>query len=160
MKRIVVILLMLSILLVFLPQVAFANSPGPKFDGSVDPKPATIITVVVGYVLIVGFTCFVEWLVSIPFKMHEECAKVILLTNVLTQVVMHALELLFLLAMAVFPIVWLTFPIVVFALEIIVYFSEFLIYKDKMLGFPTWQIFLYTMLANTASLLLGLLIIS
>ena len=159
MKRVIPVLLLFILLFVFLPQVAFANSPGPDLDGNVDPKPATIITVVVVYLMIVGFTCLVEWLVSIPFKMHEECAKLILVTNVLTQVVMHALELLFLWVMAALPIVWITFPILLFSLEIIVYFSEFFIYKEKMLGFTTWQIFLYTVLANTASLLLGLLII-
>ena len=159
MKKIFSILLIFAILMIILPHVAHANSPGPDLDGNVDPKPATIITVVVVYMMIMGFTCLVEWLVSIPFKMHEECAKLILVTNVLTQVVMHALELLFLWVMAALPIVWITFPILLLSLEIIVYFSEFFIYKEKMLGFPTWQIFLYTMLANTASLVLGLLII-
>ena len=34
-----------------------------------------------GYLLIVGITCLIEWLVSIPFGMHKECAKLILITR-------------------------------------------------------------------------------
>ena len=161
MKRIVVILLMLSILLVFLPQVAFANSPGPNLDGTSNRSPAWLFNVLVIYLLIVGITCLIEWLVSIPFGMHKECAKLILITNIITQLVMHFLEFVFLMVTAstggVFY--WVTVPLFVVGLEIVVYVSEYFIYHSKMLGFPTWSILLYTICANTASLVLGVLII-
>ena len=85
MKRIISIFLICLVLLIYLPQLAFANSPGPNLDGNIDTSQAWIIGSVLIYLLIIGFTCLVEWLVSIPFAMHRECAKIILVTNILTR---------------------------------------------------------------------------
>ena len=163
MKKVTSVLLIFIMLFVLLPQVVNANSPGPNLDGTVDTSAAEIVSLVViyvfVYVLIVGFTCFIEWLVSIPFGMHKECAKIILVTNVLTQIGMHLLEIGYLAVTAVPAAFWLAFPAFIVILEIIVYATEFFIYYKKMLGFPTWSIILYTICANSASLLLGLLII-
>lgn len=159
MKKVTSVLLIFIMPFLLLPQVVNANSPGPNLDGSIDTSPAWIIFQVLIYLLIIGFTCLVEWLVSIPFAMHRECAKIILVTNILTQIGMHLLEVVYLALTAVPAAFWLAFPAFIVILEIIVYATEFFIYYKKMLGFPTWSIILYTICANTASLLLGLLII-
>lgn len=159
MKKVTSVSLIFIMLFVLLLQVVNANSPGPNLDGSIDASPAWIIGPVLIYLLIIGFTCLVEWLVSIPFVMHRECAKIILVTNILTQIGMHLLEVVYLALTAVPAAFWLVFPAFIVILEIIVYATEFFIYYKKMLGFPTWSIILYTICANTASLLLGLLII-
>ena len=161
MKRIISIFLICLVLLIYLPQLAFANSPGPNLDGTSNRSPTWLFNVLVIYLLIVGFTCLIEWLVSIPFGMHKECAKVILITNIITQLVMHFLEFLFLMLTASTGgvLYWVTVPLFVVGLEIVVYVSEYFIYHNKMLGFPTWSILLYTICANTASLVLGVLII-
>lgn len=159
MKKVTSVLLIFIMLFLLLPQVVNANSPGPNLDGSIDTSPAWIIGPVLIYLLIIGFTCLVEWLVSIPFAMHRECAKIILVTNILTQIGMHLLEVVYLALTAVPAAFWLAFPAFIVTLEIVVYATEFFIYYKKMLGFPTWSIILYTICANTASLVLGLLII-
>jgi hypothetical protein len=159
MKKVTSVSLIFIMLFVLLPQVVNSNSPGPNLDGSIDTSPAWIIGPVLIYLLIIGFTCLVEWLVSIPFAIHRECAKIILVTNILTQIGMHLLEVVYLALTAVPAAFWLAFPAFIVILEIIVYATEFFIYYKKMLGFPTWSIILYTICANTASLLLGLLII-
>lgn len=161
MKKVIPVLLLFILLFVFLPQVAFANSPGPNLDGTSNRSPTWLFNVLVIYLLIVGFTCLIEWLVSIPFGMHKECAKLILITNIITQLVMHFLEYLFLMLTASTGgvLYWVTVPLFVVGLEIVVYVSEYFIYHNKMLGFPTWSILLYTICANTASLVLGVLII-
>ncbi len=159
MKSLVSCVLIVLIVMLCLPQVAYANSPGPSIDGSYDTSPALVIGIVIIYCLVVGFTCLVEWLVSIPFKMHKECARIIIVTNILTQIGMHLLEFGYLAAAAVPAAFWVGLPLFIVMLEVIVYATEFFVYYKKMLGFPTWQILLYTILANTTSLILGLLII-
>lgn len=163
MRRLFAITIGFLFVFVLTPQLAYANSPGPNLDGSFD-RPifsalSAVGTFILIYLLVTGFTCFIEWLVSVPFGMNSECKKVILITNAITQFVMHLLEVAFLAVTAVPGAFWLAFPVFIVILEILVYVTEFMVYRDKMLGFPTWQILLYTILANTASLMLGLLII-
>lgn len=123
-------------------------------------SPEDVIGVIIEGTVIFGFFCFLEWLVSIPFKMHEECKKVIILTNIFTQLILHLIEFLFVAMYAEFVgfFFWLTIPILI-GIEIMVVIIEFFIYYKKMLGFSTLSIYLYTICANAASLLLGLLII-
>ena len=161
MKVKIAFLAMFTMLLSFLPQFVFANSPGPNLDGNFTRSPGWIVGVVVIYCLIVAFNCLLEWVVSIPFQMHKECCKIILITNFVTQIAMHSLEviLFFLTTGTGGALYWMTVPFTIIALEIVVYITEFFVYRHKMLGFPTWSILLYTICANTASLVLGLLII-
>lgn len=162
MKRFISILLCaLCFSSLFVP--AFANAPGPNLDETFGSRPfqdVIAILLIVFYVILIAFTCLIEWLVSVPFGMHRECFKLIVITNVISQVAMHLLEVAFFLtALATGGLFGMFYPVVLIALEIIVFASEFVIYHNKMLGFPTWQILLYTILANTASLVLGLLLI-
>lgn len=160
MKKLVAILLMFSILLIFLPQTALANSPGPNLDGTREPTPGGVALIISLYLIIIAFTCFVEWLVCIPFKLHYVHTKTIILTNLITQVIMHILEWLL---MAVLPLTafdfigWYVFTVTI--LEIIVIISEFLIYRKKILGLSTQSYLLYVLSANAASAFGGLLLL-
>lgn len=158
MKLITVIILVLSVsLLLLFP--AFAADTMDDIQPIVD-SPEGVIGVIMEATVLFGFFCLFEWLVSIPFKMANEYGKLILITNLFTQVIFHVLVFLFLtlhtqLALFLFLVMSPIFLVV----EIGVVILEFFIYYKKMLGFSTRSIFLYTICANSASLLLGLLIV-
>ena len=159
MKNVTTILFVFYIFLCFLLSPAFATQSMEDIQPIIDSKEGVIGVIIEGTVLF-GFFCLFEWLVSIPFKMANEYGKLIVVTNLFTQVILHLLEFLFftLHTKLVGYLFLLLVPIVV-CLEILVVILEFFIYHKRMLGFSTRSIFLYTICANSASLLLGLLII-
>ena len=121
-----------------------------------------VISLLIVYTLMMIPNIIIEWLISIPFQMHKECAKVILLTSLFTQIGTRLLQAVIIgniLTPVTYLFIWLLVPVVTISFSMIECLIEFFIYRKKMLGFPTWQILLYTILANTASLVLGLLII-
>lgn len=158
MKRLITVLLcILSVLYLVVP--AFANAPGPNLDGTHEVSPFWIISLIIVYLIIVAVTCFVEWLVSIPFLLHYIHTRAIIVTNLVTQVVMHLLEYVTALLMPenIYFLEW--YPVTVIVLEVFVYISEYLIYCKVRPGVSRKKLLLYTVCANTASLALGLLLL-
>lgn len=158
MKRLIIILLcILPVSCLIVP--AFANSPGPNIDGTYDVNPVWIIALIIIYSIIVAFTCVVEWLVAKPFHLRDSYGKWIVLTNVVTQIVMHILELVSLpLCPDTVPVVvW--YSVIVVLLEILVVMTEFLIYRRKFAGVTKKECLLYTLCANAASAIGGLLLL-
>ena len=100
------------------------------------------------------FTCAVEYITLIPFGLRQQYGKSILLVNVLSQVAMHICFLLLLSSGAI-----LNYIVAVLIVEILVYSWEFLIYRRVMKDVSVVKCLGYTIAANTASLLLGLIII-
>ena len=159
MRKRISVFLLLALLVCCMADAVYANSPGPNLDGSSDPNPIFVIGLVVIYVLIIGFTCLVEWLIAIPFALHRQYAKTIIATNLVTQIVMHLLEIL---SVSIAPptssfVVW--YVIVVLLLEILVLMVEFLIYRKRIPEVPARHLLQYTVCANTASLLGGILLL-
>lgn len=160
MKKVVSILLIFVIVFFFLPQLAYANSPGPPLDGTREPTPGGVIRIISLYLIIIAFTCLVEWLVCIPFKLHYVYTKTIILTNLTTQVIMHFLEWLL---MAVLSTNFLdaiaSYIFTVTVLEVAVVISEFLIYRKKIPGYSVQSHLFYVLSANAASAFGGLLLL-
>ena len=158
MKRLIAILLcILSVYCLAVP--AFANAPGPNLDGTYDLPLTWLILLIIVYVIIIAFTCFVEWLVAKPFGLQEFYGKWIVITNIVTQIVMHILELC---ALSLYPdsiplAIW--YPLIVVMLEILITIAEFSIYRKIFAGFSTKACLLYTACANAASAIGGLLLL-
>ena len=160
MKRIITILLMFSILLLFLPQTVFANAPGPNLDGTREPTPGGVALIISLYLIMIAFTCLVEWLVCIPFKLHYAYTKTIILTNLTTQIIMHFLEWLLMSVLSTnFLAAIASYLFTVTVLEIAVVISEFLIYRKKILGYSIQSHLFYVLSANAASAFGGLLLL-
>ena len=89
-----------------------------------------------------------EVLVSLLFGFRGKRLLIILITNTCTQIIMRLLYL-------VLPFTYLIETII---LEIMVYVTEFLIYKKCFKQEGVAKIVCYTVIANTLSLLLGILL--
>ncbi len=162
MKRLVAILLALCLVFVIIPQLAFASSPDTDPGEYYEGRPFPVLSLLIIYVLMIVPIILIKWLISIPFQMHRECAKVILLTNLITQIGMRLLELVLIACVfspVTYPLIWLWLPVIITAFSIIECVIEFFIYRNKMLGFFTGKILLYVICANLASIVLQMLII-
>lgn len=162
MKRLVAILLVLCLVFVIIPQFAFASSPDTESGKDYVGRPFPIVSLLIIYVLMVIPIILIKWLISIPFQMYRECAKVILLTNLITQIGMHLLELVLIACVwspVAYSLIWLWLPVIITALSIIECVIEFFIYRNKMLGFTDGKILLYVICANLSSIVLQMLII-
>ena len=95
-------------------------------------------------------TCFLEDLVALPFKLWKRYHIQILCTNIYSQVLMRVLHVL------LYGWVFNRYIWTVVVLEVLVYSGEFLLYKMTMKDVSTKRILLYTVSANTVSLLLSL----
>lgn len=132
----------------------YANAPPSAEGGSttVTGLPAVLL---LGFLVLCGIviTCFCEWLVSLLFRLDHRNSRLILWTNVVSQILMW---LAYILLYGFFELnrIW-----VVVILEVLVYASEFLFYWKKMYEVSWPKCLAYTIAANTASLLLGLLIL-
>lgn len=98
-----------------------------------------------------ALTLMVEYFASWPFKLDREFGKLILLTNLVSQLLMRLVDL-FIRGFIGFNYVYM-----VLILEVLVYAGEFLFYRKKMTGVSWKKCLLYTVTANTISLVLGLL---
>lgn len=96
-------------------------------------------------------TCGVEWCVGKIFKLTEWFGRLILLTNVVSQLLMR---ILFVVLYPVIP----HYALLMLLLEVLVYAGEFVVYRMKMYYINTKKCLFYVFAANTASLLLGLLL--
>lgn len=97
----------------------------------------------------VVFTCFVENIIALPFDLWKMHHRLILGTNILSQVLMRLLHIL------LYGWVFNRYVWTVVVLEILVYSGEFLIYRKKMKDVSRKRILWYTVTANTASLVLS-----
>ena len=133
----------------------YANSP-PRMEG----EGATVVSGWPG-ILLFGFivlaciviTCFCEWLVSLLFQLNRRNSRLVIWTNVISQILMWAAYILLCGALKLEHI-W-----VVVILEVLIYTGEFLFYRKKMHEVSWLKCLFYTVTANTASLLAGLLIL-
>ena len=159
MKKIISVLLVLCLGAILLSNSVFAATAGESENVTIIDEPQDLIGLAIEGTVILVFFCFLEWLVSIPFKMHEEYKKLIVLSSVLTQLAMYTLLIVYLLLLDYCGDAWLRYlPRVLGFVVFMPYIVKYLIYKEKMLGFTTKQILLYTFLGNTASTIIWLLI--
>lgn len=94
-------------------------------------------------------TLVTERLVARMLPEHRQYLTFITVTNIISQVVMHYLYL------STYAVVYPYQNYSVIVLELLVYTVEFLVYWKRMKEVPVKKILLYTIAANTASLLLG-----
>ena len=133
----------------------YANAP-PRMEG----EGATVVSGWPG-ILFFGFivlaciviTCFCEWLVSLLFQLNRRNSRLVIWTNVISQILMWAAYILLCGALKLEHI-W-----AVVILEVLIYTGEFLFYRKKMHEVSWLKCLFYTVTANTASLLAGLLIL-
>jgi hypothetical protein len=93
----------------------------------------------------IAFSVIIELLIAVLFSLNRK--GIILLTNLITQLGMTT----------VMSFTFLPYIQMLIIMEAIIYISEFAIYKLEYNEVKTKTILLYTITANTASLLLGLL---
>ncbi len=141
-----------------LPATVLANGPGPNINGTYDINATVIPVLLLIYVIVIASTCLTEWLVSIPFGLHDTYTKKIVVINIVTQIVMHILELLIPTILPGDNVIG-KYLLSVLIAEVFVYISEFLIYCRIIPDFTKEKLLLYTLCANTASILSGLLLL-
>ena len=156
-KRIGSMLLLLMIILFVLPMTVSANSP-PEAEFSEpigNPLEKTDMgQYAAGALMGVLLTCALELAVAVPFSLHKSFGKQILITNLITQVLMHAC---FVCGCYFLEVPYKT---LIFALELLIYAAELLVYYLTFRKLSLWRCFAYTVLANSVSLWLGHLLIS
>ena len=147
-------LLLAACLIASMVMPVYANAPPPAEGESVEVVglPAFLM---LGFLVLCGMviTCFVEWLVSFVFCLHHRNNRLILWTNVVSQILMWLAY--FLLS----NLLTLDRVLTIVILEILIYAGEFLFYRKKMHKVSWIKCLIYTVAANTASLLVGVLIL-
>ena len=99
-------------------------------------------------------TCIIERLVLVPFGLKQRYGKSIVGMNVVSQVLMHLGYQLF------YSLIFWKYTYATILLEIAVYLGEYLILCRVMKDVPRRIRFAYTVAANTASFITGLLLFS
>lgn len=100
------------------------------------------------------FTCTVEGLTAGAFGLRKEYCKLIKWTNVVSQLLMHLSYILF------YSLVFWKYAYATLILEFAVYTGEYLFYRWRMKRVHRKTCLAFTLTANTASLVLGLLLIT
>lgn len=95
-------------------------------------------------------TCSLELLVAVPFGIQKHRKGMIFWTNAVSQALMYVLYA------VLYGVIFWKYRYVVILLEVLVYTGEYLWYSRKMHDVSRRKILLYTVTANTASLILGL----
>lgn len=126
-----------------------ANSDGLQMHTHTSAL-AWIFYIVISFFGVV-LTCGVEWLVGLFFRITAANGDTILKTNACSQI---AMRILFLILYSFLP----RYVLVMVLLEILVYIGEFWVYQKYMYGVSKTKCLWYVFTANTASLLLGLLL--
>ena len=131
----------------------YANAPPPA-EGE-NARLTGFGVLLLGFIVLCGIviTCFCEWLVSLLFRLDHRNSRLILWTNVVSQILMW-LAYILLCGFLRLEHIW-----AVVILEVLVYAGEFFVYWRKMHEISWIKCLLYTGAANTASLLVGLLIL-
>lgn len=106
-----------------------------------------IIISIAGVIL----TCGAEWVVGKLFDLTALAGKLILTTNVFSQILMR---LLFVILYGILH----RYVLVMVILEVLVYAGEFIVYRLKADYLSVKKLALYVVVANTTSLVLGLLL--
>ena len=106
-----------------------------------------IILSILGLVL----TCFVEAVVGALFRLYTAYGDTILKVNACSQI---AMRILFLILYCLIP----RYVLLMVLLEILVYVGEYIVYRKTLYGVTGKKCLWYVLTANTASLLLGLLL--
>lgn len=98
-------------------------------------------------------TVILESLLAVPFRLRMY-SPLIRRTNVVSQVLMHACYIL------LYRFLFWKYTLATLVLEVLVYAGEFLFYRWKMADVSWKRCLLYTVTANTVSLLVGMLLLS
>lgn len=104
-----------------------------------------------GFISLTGLilTCLIEWIVAKLFKLTQDHGKVILWTNVVSQILMRVSHI------GLYSVLFWKYSFAVIFLEIFVYAGEYLFYTWKMEDVSPKKRIAYVLTANTASLILG-----
>lgn len=95
-------------------------------------------------------TVFVEWLIAHCFTPLILYLKVVVVTNLVTQLTMRVLFAL------LYTLLWQNYWFWTLLLEVAVYTAEYLVYCKRIPTAPKKTIFTYVIVANTVTLLLGI----
>lgn len=129
------------------------NARTDTFDMSQETDPLYRF----GYELIafslLVFTCILEYLISIPFGLWKYYGKMIVCVNVVSQILMHLLYIL------LYGLLFWRYAAAVLLLEVLVFAGECFYYTRKMDTEPVGKCILYGVIANAASLLVGLWVV-
>ena len=145
MKRKLMRFTVFFLLIMSLSMPVFANSPP---GGGINPVIDFILYAVFAFVSLM-ITLATESLLSLFFLGCGKYTGMILLTNLCSQLLMHATYA------AVEGFFTHVVPLVV-VLEVMVYAGEYLYYKRRMKDVSQKEILIFTISANTLSLLTGL----
>lgn len=103
-------------------------------------------------VLCLLLTVAAEILVAVLFRM-KDFLDIIKRTNIVSQILMHSLFVL------LYAFVSSNYLLNMLILEVLVYTGEFIYYSKTIWGISAKKCFVYTVTANTASLILGILLL-
>ena len=160
MKRAFAMILAFSLILCICPLTVSANAPGPDIDGNILISPQIAVLFILISMAGIAATIVVEWSVSKLYELQKEYGKLIIGTNLLSQIMMRILQLFL---PGIMPLEirsnFLWYPVSVLMLELLVMCCEFLVYNWKMRNVPWRECLHYTVAANVASALAGLLLI-
>ncbi len=138
----------------------FVPTGGFTYDGRTDEFTATGFVSSFGWIMYIALaalslvlTCWVEKLIASPFGLKERYRKLIGRTNIVSQVLMHLGYVVF------YSVIFWKYTYATLFLEICVYAGEFFFYSWRMKDVSRRKCLAYTLTANTASLVLGLLIL-
>ncbi|MBQ9148722.1 MAG: hypothetical protein IJX69_04055 [Oscillospiraceae bacterium] len=133
---------------------AFIDGPG-RYDaatGEWELEMSVSGSGIVFYVILsglgVGFTCFLERLMAWVFGVGKPYGRLVLKTNLFSQLIMRVAFIL------LYGVVFWRYSHAVIFLEVLVYLSEYLVYHVKMKSVSWKRKLLYTVAANTVSLVL------
>lgn len=132
--------------IVFFDGLVLYNAAEDHFRASTSVSVYYLFASLVVAVLVMALSVVTELLVAWLFRFRGAKLRLVLTTNLCTQLGMRLLYLLL-------PFSYLLETVL---LELLVYAGEFLIYKKKWQELKPGKIALYTAVANTASLLLGI----
>lgn len=104
-----------------------------------------------------AMNCFIEWMVALAFDGVKNHTDLVLVTNLCSQILMRILQVILLGILMTLDVLH-AYMIAVAMLEILVYLGEFLVYRKRMGDVSLNRCIAYTLCANTASLMAGLLI--
>lgn len=160
MKRCVATISVLLLLLCVCALSVSANAPGSlEFGEPTLVNPVAVIGFFVISVFGVVLTVVVEWFVCKSFGIGRQHKKIIIWMNLITQIMLRILQLFTFslqpngMSAGDWCVIYLTI------LEFLVYLSEFLIYNWRMKDVSWKKCLLYTLTANTVSLIFGLLLL-
>lgn len=112
----------------------------------------------VGYVLLAWLglllTCLTEWTVARLLRLGHQNARRVIGVNAVSQLLMHILYI------ALYSVIFWRYTVALILLELLVYVGEFICYRFWLMrDLPAKKCLLFTVAANTASLVLGILLL-